>query len=118
VIVVGDAAGLLDPWTREGISFALRSGRLAGEVAARAAAGDAAALDAYPARVEAVLGPEIEAGRAVLAAFARRPFVMHTFLAGFPGAFGLFSRVIEGRSTVARQLRRPGVRAGVAALAR
>ena len=30
VIVAGDAAGLLDPWTREGISFALRSGALAG----------------------------------------------------------------------------------------
>ncbi|MCM3922498.1 geranylgeranyl reductase family protein, partial [Frankia sp. AiPs1] len=36
VLVVGDAAGLLDPWTREGISFALRSGRLAGEAAAAA----------------------------------------------------------------------------------
>lgn len=30
VLVCGDAAGLLEPWTREGISFALRSGRLAG----------------------------------------------------------------------------------------
>ncbi|MET8299419.1 geranylgeranyl reductase family protein, partial [Streptomyces sp. NPDC005180] len=27
VLVCGDAAGLLEPWTREGISFALRSGR-------------------------------------------------------------------------------------------
>jgi geranylgeranyl reductase family protein len=35
VLVAGDAAGLLEPWTREGISFALRSGRLAGETAAR-----------------------------------------------------------------------------------
>ena len=30
VLVAGDAAGLLEPWTREGISFALRSGALAG----------------------------------------------------------------------------------------
>src|SRR5262249_47500470 len=35
VIVVGDAAGLLDPWTREGISHALRSGALAGAAVAR-----------------------------------------------------------------------------------
>lgn len=35
VLVCGDAAGLLEPWTREGISFALRSGRLAGEWAVR-----------------------------------------------------------------------------------
>ena len=30
VLVAGDAAGLLEPWTREGISYALRSGALAG----------------------------------------------------------------------------------------
>ncbi|QJU53201.1 FAD-dependent monooxygenase [Herbiconiux sp. KACC 21604] len=38
VLVAGDAAGLLEPWTREGISFALRSGTWAGEAAAAAAA--------------------------------------------------------------------------------
>ncbi|SCF97623.1 geranylgeranyl reductase family [Streptomyces sp. Ncost-T6T-2b] len=32
VVVCGDAAGLLEPWTREGISFALRSGRRRGGV--------------------------------------------------------------------------------------
>ncbi|KJE22236.1 geranylgeranyl reductase family protein [Frankia torreyi] len=124
VLVAGDAAGLLDPWTREGISFALRSGRLAGEAAAGAvgapgATGPAgsAALDAYPARVEAVLGPEMAAGREVLGAFTRRPGVMHALMAG-PGTFGLFTRLIEGRTTVARQLRRPGVRTAVAALGR
>ena len=30
VLLAGDAAGLLEPWTREGISFAVRSGELAG----------------------------------------------------------------------------------------
>jgi hypothetical protein len=57
------------------------------------------------------------AGREVLGAFVRRPAVMHAILAS-PGTFGLFTRLIEGRTTVARQLRRPGVRAAVAALAR
>ncbi|MCS5719944.1 geranylgeranyl reductase family protein [Herbiconiux sp. CPCC 205763] len=36
VLVAGDAAGLLEPWTREGISFALRSGAWAGAAAAGA----------------------------------------------------------------------------------
>ncbi|RZU51671.1 geranylgeranyl reductase family protein [Krasilnikovia cinnamomea] len=36
VLVVGDAAGLLEPWTREGISYALRSGMWAGQAAATA----------------------------------------------------------------------------------
>ena len=46
VLVVGDAAGLLEPWTREGISYALRSGSWAGEAAARATVppGDRAAV--------------------------------------------------------------------------
>ncbi|WP_462166428.1 geranylgeranyl reductase family protein [Frankia sp. AiPs1] len=127
VLVAGDAAGLLDPWTREGISFALRSGRLAGEaavaaVAAQRGAGSAGsagltALDGYPAKVERILGPEMVAGAEVLAAFTRRPVVMHALLSS-PGTFGLFTRLIEGRTTIARQLRRPGVRAAVVALAR
>ena len=51
VLVAGDAAGLLEPWTREGISFALRSGRLAGEAAARGR------LDAYPPAVSVPWNP-------------------------------------------------------------
>lgn len=118
VLVAGDAAGLLDPWTREGISFALRSGRLAGEAAAAAAGGDPAALDAYPRRVDAVFGPEVTAGRALLELFTRRPEVMHGLMSTVPGAFGLFTRIIDGRSTIARQLARPGITRTVAALSR
>ena len=39
VMVAGDAAGLLEPWTREGISFALRSGALAGHAASTGPSG-------------------------------------------------------------------------------
>jgi flavin-dependent dehydrogenase len=117
VVVAGDAAGLLDPWTREGISFAMRSGRLAGAAAARAVRGDLAALADYPRQVDAVFAAEVDAGRALLGAFAGSRSAMHLTLA-VPGAFGLFGRIIDGRSTVARQLRRPGVQRAVAALAR
>jgi geranylgeranyl reductase family protein len=109
VLLAGDAAGLLEPWTREGISFALRSGRLAGE----AAAGD---LSLYPAAVLSTLEPEIAAGRALLPAFAGRPEIFHALLGG-PG-FGLFRRLVDGRSTFARQLRRPGALRAMKLLAR
>ncbi|ONH30713.1 geranylgeranyl reductase family protein [Pseudofrankia asymbiotica] len=118
VLVAGDAAGLLDPWTREGISFALRSGRLAGAAAAAAAGGDPAALGTYPDRVEAVFGSELAAGRVLLGLYSRRPELMHMMMSAGPGGFGLFNRIIDGRSTIARQLRRPGVTAAVAALSR
>jgi geranylgeranyl reductase family protein len=109
VIVAGDAAGLLDPWTREGISFALRSGRLAGVAAAKASLGDGDALTRYPDQIEGVLGPEIAAGREVLALFRRHPVALHGILTATPVGFPLFGRIIDGRTTVARQLRRPGV---------
>jgi geranylgeranyl reductase family protein len=109
VIVAGDAAGLLDPWTREGISFALRSGHLAGTAAAKASLGDGDALAAYPGQIEGVLGPEMAAGREVFGLFRRHPIALHGVLTATPVGFPLFGRIIDGSSTVARQLRRPGV---------
>jgi geranylgeranyl reductase family protein len=110
VLVAGDAAGLLEPWTREGISYALRSGRAAGLAAA---SGDLAAYDAY---VAAELEPEMAAGRAFLAAFERNRQVFHGFLASVPGGWRLFSRLVAGETTLARQLRKPYVRAVLRAL--
>ncbi len=109
VLVAGDAGGLLEPWTREGISYALRSGRLAGECSA---AGDVAG---YAPKVAAALGAEVEAGRLLLAAFTRRPALFHAVLAG--PAFGLFERLVDARTSFARQFRRPGAARLVRALA-
>ncbi len=111
VLVAGDAAGLLEPWTREGISFALRSGRLAGEAAARIAvsdgpAGAAAAADEYRERVEALLVPEADAGRRLLAAFEKRPAVFHGAVTSLPTAWRAFTEVCHGRTTFAALLRR------------
>jgi geranylgeranyl reductase family protein len=105
VIVAGDAAGLLEPWTREGISYALRSGRLAGESAA------AGTPEEYPGRVRLALEPEIDAGRRLLRHFARRPELLQLAFAVVPGAFGLFGRTIDGRASMAGQLDRPPLRA-------
>jgi geranylgeranyl reductase family protein len=109
LLVAGDAAGLLEPWTREGISFALRSGALAGA----AAAGDPAA---YPAAVEAALEPEMAAGRRALAAFRRHPRVVHEVLRSLPGTWGLFTRLVSGGTSLDRQLGRWPVRALVGLL--
>lgn len=99
VIVAGDAAGLLDPFTREGISFALRSGTWAGEAAA---SGD---LDGYVQRIETELAPEIEAGARMLRAFERHPRLVHLAI-GFTGIGSrLFIRVCRGDTTLGRILR-------------
>lgn len=111
VLVAGDAAGFLEPWSREGISYALRSGRIAGECAADGA------VDDYPRRVLAALDPEMAAGREILAAFQRHPLLFHGVLTGLPGAFGLFQRLIDGRTTLGRQVGRPGMHRVLAYLA-
>lgn len=121
VLVAGDAAGLLEPWTREGISFALRSGLLAGEAAARAAlsvddAGAAAALAEYADRVIETLGPEMEAGRLFLKAFTGNRQAFHGFVASVPGGWRLFTDLVAGRTTLPAQLERRVVRMALKAV--
>jgi len=111
VLVAGDAAGLAELWTREGISYALRSGRLAGECAADDRVGD------YPRRVEAVLGVEMESAHAALAAYTRHPEAFHLAVSGLPGGFTMFQRLITGRTSLTRQVHRRGVRRMLEALA-
>ncbi|MFI5913031.1 geranylgeranyl reductase family protein [Dactylosporangium sp. NPDC051541] len=92
ILVAGDAAGLLEPWTREGISFATRSGALAG---AAAADGD---LLRYERDVHATLVPTMRAGARLLAAFSRRPALFHTILRTPPG-WRMFERFCLGETS-------------------
>jgi geranylgeranyl reductase family protein len=122
VLVAGDAAGLLEPWTREGISFALRSGTMAGAAAAEAAAaGDQArlsqALDAYPAAVGAALVPEMNAGRRLLAAFTRHPGAFHAGLASAKG-WPAFAQFCRSEMTFDALVNRWPVRVALATLSR
>lgn len=117
VLLAGDAAGLLEPWTREGISFALRSGQLAGELAARVARSpDATQVEAcrrdYETLVHAEFGDEMRVGHDILAAFARHPGVFHTAVALFPPAWRTFTRFTRGERTFAEELDRHPVVGG------
>ncbi|RDG36012.1 geranylgeranyl reductase family protein [Streptomyces corynorhini] len=106
VLVCGDAAGLLEPWTREGISFALRSGRLAGEWAVRISESHDA-VDArrqalnYAFAVKAGLGVEMGVGRRMLSIFARRPGVVHAAITGLRPAWNAFADITRGSTTLA-----------------
>jgi geranylgeranyl reductase family protein len=121
VLVAGDAAGLLEPWTREGISYALRSGALAGEAAASAAAATDAAGVAqctarYRERVESLLGPEMAAGERLLAAFEKRPAFFHGSVTALPMAWRAFAGVCRGRTTFAELLRTRAAQAALRAI--
>ncbi|MBT2488352.1 geranylgeranyl reductase family protein [Streptomyces sp. ISL-96] len=124
VLVCGDAAGLLEPWTREGISFALRSGRLAGEWAVRIAEAQDA-VDArrqalnYAFAIKAGLGVEMGVGRRMLALFERRPGLLHAAITGFRPAWTMFAGITRGSTTLAEMVRtRPLVQRALSALDR
>jgi geranylgeranyl reductase family protein len=107
ILLAGDAAGLLEPWTREGISFALRSGALAG-----AAAVSDDPLAAYREGLERELLPEMAAGRRVLAAYRHRPAAFHAVMRTPPG-WQAFTRMCRGELTLRDAVRRRTVRAGL-----
>ena len=102
VLVAGDAAGLLDPWTREGISYALRSGCWAGEAAlaatSREPVGDA--LDSYCRRVLRELDPDIRAGERLLHFFEKHPRIVHFALVHSATGIRLFLAVCDGTKTL------------------
>jgi geranylgeranyl reductase family protein len=111
ILAVGDAAGLLEPWTREGISFALRSGALVG---AATASEDPAT--AYRQGLERELLPEMAAGERCLAAYERSPRAFHELITRTRPGWRGFVRLASGDTTLARAMRHRTVRIGLGLL--
>jgi geranylgeranyl reductase family protein len=123
VLVAGDAAALVDHWSREGISYALRSGDLAGRAAARVVtaadeAGATAAAEDYGRQIGEVLGVEMRASRSLMDLFARRPGLVHTAVTRLPPAWRRLDAYVAGRTSVAEILSTPLARSAAALAAR
>ncbi len=75
VLLAGDAAGFVDPFTGEGIAFAIRSGQLAAEAVAASAAArwDVAVLQSYQQRIWDELGRDLRRARWIARAVYRFP---------------------------------------------
>lgn len=104
VLVAGDAAGLIEPFTREGISFALRSGGMAGEHAALMARATSppAVADVgrrYSDAVTSTLGGEMSTGRLLLGLFEKYPLLFHTAVSTARPAWADFVDFMRGDSS-------------------
>lgn len=77
VALVGDAAGLVDPLSGEGIHMAFASGRLAAEHSLRVLAGESGDMAGYQDAVDSQLQPELDVSRQLqeLFNFAPPPYV-------------------------------------------
>ena len=111
VLLAGDAGGLLDPWTREGISFALRSGALAGQYAAKDD------LDGYVRAVGAALVPDMRAGRTLYNAHTRHAGAFHRGLATAKG-WRAFVKMCRSEISLSELAARPSARITLALLNR
>jgi geranylgeranyl reductase family protein len=112
VLVAGDAAGLLEPWTREGISFAIRSGRFAGKRAAQIARAEnsktvASGTAGYRSDVESTLAYEMRAGALSRNAFATTPWMFHFLVGWTRQGWRYFGRISSGDTTLGRAVRHP-----------
>ncbi len=118
-LLVGDAAGLVDPLTGDGMYEAFVSARLASEAVLDVLAGRAETVEPYTARLAGALGPL--AGASWGAKVALDKFPRATFaLARAPLVWPVVERLVRGdikEPGEARGLARPPLKA-IAALAR
>ncbi len=109
VLLAGDAAGLADEFTEEGISYAVESGRLAARSVLRAMRGDGA-LNGYQADVDREIMPELRAARTIGFMFygmlRRAPRAWMFASARVPFLWDAFFAVQRGESSYAREVAR------------
>ena len=95
VLLVGDAAGLVDPLSGDGIYEALVSARLASETAVEVLGGKAAAIDVYGARLDAALGRTLAASWKAKLAIERFPRLVYG-VARMPLVWGFTASFLRG----------------------
>jgi geranylgeranyl reductase family protein len=96
VLLVGDAAGLADFWTGEGIFSALHSARLAAQPILRFFRGETGALTDYQARVDQEITPELTASYQIAQLFNYLGRLFFTCLGRSDYPWEVFCRVMRG----------------------
>jgi geranylgeranyl reductase family protein len=93
--VIGDAAGLVDPFTGDGMYEAFLSARLVTDAALDVLAGGAENLDAYQAAVERRITPLTRAGWGAKRAFERFPRATYALIR-LPVTFRALDKLLQG----------------------
>jgi flavin-dependent dehydrogenase len=110
VVLVGDAAGLVDEFTEEGIFYAIRSGVIAARIVQRALEGGHRWLGAYERAIDRELMPELRAARTIARLFygslSRAPAGMLQVSRRVDYLWRAFFRVQRGESTYDAEIRR------------
>lgn len=109
-LLLGDAAGLADEFTEEGIFYAVRSGIIAARALTVALAGGDGTLAHYQQWINREIMPELRAARVIARLFywclRTQPALMLTASQVIEYLWQAFFRVQAGRSTYDRELRK------------
>jgi flavin-dependent dehydrogenase len=117
ILAVGDAAGLLDPMSGEGIYAAIWSGRAAARRLALYVSGAERSLDGYRRDIEGEIEPDLETARQLHALFHLAPHIWARFVRRSPRAWRLICGLATGDATYAGIKRRSAVLATAIELA-
>jgi geranylgeranyl reductase family protein len=100
-LAVGDAAGLIDPLSGEGIQHAFESGALAAGAIERFLRGETADLLEYERAVEARIMPDIRTSRKLMAVFHRIPGACIAVMRRSDRFWEALCRIVRGEQTYA-----------------
>ena len=107
-LLLGDAAGLVDPVTGEGIHNAVRSAQIAAPVIEHYLRGSSANLKEYEAAVDKQIMPELRAARALARAFAWFPGLVFDAVESSDRLWNACCRLLRGEDTYITLKRRLG----------
>ena len=96
ILVAGDAAGLTDSLTGEGIYYAVMSGKMAGSAALEQLKGNHNALQEYSEQVNETLLDELLEGEKIKHIFNTFPLRIHLFVKNSDRAWRAFGKVLRG----------------------
>ena len=99
VLLVGDAAGMLDYWTGEGIYYAIRSGQIAAPAIMDYLEGRTPDLTAYEQAVDEEIMPDLRIARTMTRIGLALPKLGFTMMKRSDRAWSLGCRVLRAEST-------------------
>jgi geranylgeranyl reductase family protein len=102
ILLVGDAAGLVEPFTGDGISFACHSAEIAAQCIHDALRGKSPDLSAYSKRLRSEIAAELAWSRKLLALSVAFPGVVHRLFRQNETIWQIFCRILRGEDSFQR----------------
>ncbi|HTS31864.1 MAG TPA: geranylgeranyl reductase family protein [Bryobacteraceae bacterium] len=99
VLLVGDAAGLVEPLTGDGISFACQSAKLASRCIFRALNSGRLDLSEYHSLLTAEIGKELQWSRKLLSVSASFPRLIHSVFKSNDRVWQTFCKILRGEDS-------------------